>query len=158
MAVNVMNSGNSSSASTAASSSAVRALALEIKSLQEDPLEGIRSRLVNEDNLFEWEVALFGPPDTLYQGGYFKAHMKFPPDYPYSPPSVRFITKVCIQTSTRMAICAFQFSIPQLMILIVESFHVKDGTLRKMLEPFYFLWWAYSMSPTPIALPMLMPQ
>ena len=32
-----------------------------------------------------------------------------------------------------MAICAFQFSIPQLMILIVESFHVKDGTLRKML-------------------------
>lgn len=89
-----MNSGNSSSASTAASSSAVRALALEIKSLQEDPLEGIRSRLVNEDNLFEWEVALFGPPDTLYQGGYFKAHMKFPPDYPYSPPSVRFITKV----------------------------------------------------------------
>merc|ERR1719507_2888515 len=94
MAVNFMNSGNSSSVSTAASSSAVRALALEIKSLQEDPLEGIRSRLVNEDNLFEWEVALFGPPDTLYQGGYFKAHMKFPPDYPYSPPSVRFITKV----------------------------------------------------------------
>ena len=23
-----------------------------------------------------------------------QAHMKFPPDYPYSPPSVRFITKV----------------------------------------------------------------
>merc|ERR1719507_209107 len=94
MAVNFMNSGNSSSVSTAASSSAVRALALELKGLAEDPLEGIRSRLVNEDNLFEWEVALFGPPDTLYQGGYFKAHMKFPPDYPYSPPSVRFITKV----------------------------------------------------------------
>ena len=53
-------------------SSAIRALALELKSLQEDPLEGIRSKLVNEDNLFEWEVALFGPPDTLYQGGYFK--------------------------------------------------------------------------------------
>merc|ERR1711993_204921 len=80
--------------SNAATSSAVRALALELKSLQEDPLEGIRSRLVNEENLFEWEVALFGPPDTLYQGGYFKAHMKFPSDYPYSPPSVRFITKV----------------------------------------------------------------
>ena len=57
---------------SAATSSAVRALALELKSLQEDPLEGIRSRLVNEENLFEWEVALFGPPDTLYQGGYFK--------------------------------------------------------------------------------------
>lgn len=24
----------------------------------------------------------------------FQAHMKFPPDYPYSPPSIRFLTKV----------------------------------------------------------------
>jgi ubiquitin-conjugating enzyme E2 R len=54
------------------SGGAVRALALEFKSLQEEPLEGIRSRLVDDDNLFEWEVALYGPPDTLYQGGYFK--------------------------------------------------------------------------------------
>jgi len=76
------------------SSSAVRALGLELKSLQDDPLEGIRARLINDENMFEWEVALFGPPDTLYQGGYFKAHMKFPRDYPYSPPSVRFVTKV----------------------------------------------------------------
>jgi ubiquitin-protein ligase len=53
-------------------SSAVRALALELKNFQDDPLEGIQSRLVNEENIFEWEVALFGPPDTLYQGGYFK--------------------------------------------------------------------------------------
>jgi len=75
-------------------SSAVRALGLELKSLQDDPLEGIRARLINDDNMFEWEVALFGPPETLYQGGYFKAHMKFPRDYPYSPPSVRFVTKV----------------------------------------------------------------
>ncbi|KAF7995271.1 hypothetical protein HCN44_004743 [Aphidius gifuensis] len=75
-------------------SSAIRALALEYKSLQEEPVEGFRVKLVNEDNMFEWEVAIFGPPDTLYQGGYFKAHMKFPLDYPYSPPSIRFMTKV----------------------------------------------------------------
>ncbi|CAH1392665.1 unnamed protein product [Nezara viridula] len=25
---------------------------------------------------------------------FFNAHMKFPPDYPYSPPSIRFLTKV----------------------------------------------------------------
>lgn len=31
-----------------------------------------RTKLMNDENLFEWEVALFGPPDTLYQGGYFK--------------------------------------------------------------------------------------
>ncbi|KAK3881774.1 hypothetical protein Pmani_005773 [Petrolisthes manimaculis] len=76
------------------SSSAVRALSLEYRGLQDEPVEGFCVKLLNEDNLFEWEVAIFGPPDTLYQGGYFKAHVKFPPDYPYSPPSVRFLTKV----------------------------------------------------------------
>lgn len=84
---------NAASTSTP-SRPAVRALALEYKSLQEEPVEGFRVKLLNEDNLFEWEVAIFGPPDTLYQGGYFKAHMKFPQDYPYSPPSIRFLTKV----------------------------------------------------------------
>ncbi|XP_039759214.1 ubiquitin-conjugating enzyme E2 R2 isoform X1 [Pararge aegeria] len=79
---------------TVPTSSALRALALEYKSLQEEPVEGFRVKLLGEDNLFEWEVAIFGPPDTLYQGGYFKAHMKFPPDYPYSPPTIRFLTKV----------------------------------------------------------------
>lgn len=56
-------------------SSALRALALEYKSLQEEPVEGFRVKLVNEDNMFEWEVAIFGPPDTLYQGGYFKVRI-----------------------------------------------------------------------------------
>lgn len=53
-------------------SSAVRALAMEYKSMEEEPVEGFRVKLVNDESLFEWEVAIFGPPDTLYQGGYFK--------------------------------------------------------------------------------------
>lgn len=57
-------------------SSAVRALALEYKSLQEEPVEGFRVKLVREDNMFEWEVAIFGPPETLYQGGYFKVRLQ----------------------------------------------------------------------------------
>jgi len=77
-----------------AAGSAVRALALEYKSLQDEPVEGFRVNLVSEDDMFVWEVALFGPPDTLYQGGYFKANLKFPADYPYNPPSVRFLSKV----------------------------------------------------------------
>jgi len=80
--------------SSSVASSAVRALSLELKSIQEEPIEGFRVHLLNDDNLFDWEVAIFGPPDTLYQGGYFKAHMRFPPDYPYSPPTLRFQTKV----------------------------------------------------------------
>ena len=56
----------------APSGSAIRALGLEYKSLCDEPMEGFRVKMVNEEDMFLWEVALFGPPDTLYQGGYFK--------------------------------------------------------------------------------------
>lgn len=61
----------------APSGSALRALALEYKSLEDDPVEGFRVKLANEEDMFLWEVALFGPPDTLYQGGYFKVSFWF---------------------------------------------------------------------------------
>ena len=44
---------------------------MEFKSLQEEPVEGFTVKLINED-LFEWQVAIFGPPSTLYEGAYFK--------------------------------------------------------------------------------------
>lgn len=36
-------------------------------------------------------------PDSLYYGGYFKAQMTFPRDYPYKPPgqSIRFLLRTC---------------------------------------------------------------
>lgn len=78
----------------AAANGAIKALMLEYKGLQDEPVEGFRVKLISDDDLFQWEVALFGPPDTLYQGGYFKACVKFPQDYPYNPPTVRFLSKV----------------------------------------------------------------
>ena len=62
---------------SAPSASAIRALSLEYKGLSEDPVEGFRVKLLNEEDMFVWEVALFGPPDTLYQGGYFKVIISF---------------------------------------------------------------------------------
>jgi ubiquitin-conjugating enzyme E2 R len=64
--------------SGSAPSSAVRALQLEYKNVTEEPVEGFRVRLLNDENLFDWEVAIFGPPDTLYQGGYFKVRSMKP--------------------------------------------------------------------------------
>lgn len=74
--------------------SSQKALLMELKSLQEEPVEGFRITLVDESDLYNWEVAIFGPPNTLYEGGYFKARLKFPVDYPYSPPAFRFLTKM----------------------------------------------------------------
>jgi len=43
------------------------------------------------DNVLEWSIALMVlNPDSLYYGGYFKGKMKFPTNYPYSPPEFTF--------------------------------------------------------------------
>ncbi|TWW57874.1 Ubiquitin-conjugating enzyme E2 R2 [Takifugu flavidus] len=52
--------------------SSQKALMLEMKSLQDEPVEGFKITLVDESDMYNWEVAIFGPPNTHYEGGYFK--------------------------------------------------------------------------------------
>uniref|UniRef100_A0A915E4B9 UBC core domain-containing protein n=1 Tax=Ditylenchus dipsaci TaxID=166011 RepID=A0A915E4B9_9BILA len=44
----------------------------------------------NETNFLSWKVAIFGAPDTVYQGGYFVANLSFPDNYPFAPPVLKF--------------------------------------------------------------------
>jgi len=68
---------------------AERVLMNEYRSLSKEKWTNIE--LVNE-SIFEWNVALIVlNPDSLYYGGYFKAKMTFPRDYPYSPPTFKFL-------------------------------------------------------------------
>lgn len=64
--------------------------------------------LVNS-NIQEWEIYVIGPPETPYENGIYKAHMRFPDEYPMKPPSIQFMCdmlhpniyrdgKVCIST------------------------------------------------------------
>lgn len=57
--------------------SSQKALMLEMKSLQEQPVEGFKITLVNEADMYNWEVAIFGPPNTHYEGGYFKVRVEY---------------------------------------------------------------------------------
>lgn len=49
---------------------------------------------VSEDNILDWTIIIFGPDDTPYEGGMFKAKITFPEDYPYNPPQVKFISDI----------------------------------------------------------------
>lgn len=84
---------NASHLPGSSASSAIRTLQMELKNLQKSPVEGF-TVTADDENIFKWTVAIFGPPGTLYQGGYFKAMLKFPTNYPYSPPTMRFLSKV----------------------------------------------------------------
>ena len=44
-----------------------------------------------KENIFIWDFILIGPPDSLYEFGIFKGTLVFPPNYPISPPKVKFL-------------------------------------------------------------------
>jgi ubiquitin-conjugating enzyme E2 G1 len=64
----------------------------QLTELTKHPVQGFSAGLVDENNLYEWEVIIIGPADTLYEGGFFKARLTFPPEFPLLPPKMRFIT------------------------------------------------------------------
>ncbi|KAB2028403.1 hypothetical protein ERO13_D05G097200v2 [Gossypium hirsutum] len=66
----------------------------QLKDLCKNPVDGFSAGLVDDSNVFEWSVTIVGPPDTFYEGGFFNAIMSFPPDYPNSPPTMKFTTDV----------------------------------------------------------------
>ncbi|KAI9582310.1 hypothetical protein GQX74_015433 [Glossina fuscipes] len=70
--------------------SALRRLMAEYKQLTLDPPEGIVAGPISEDNFFEWEALIAGPEGTCFEGGVFPARLIFPPDYPLSPPKMKF--------------------------------------------------------------------
>ncbi|GAB5588319.1 Ubiquitin-conjugating enzyme E2 15 [Umbelopsis nana] len=62
----------------------------QLRDLTKNPVEGFSAGLINDDNIYEWEVLVIGTPDTLYEGGFFKAHLIFPTTYPMMPPTMKF--------------------------------------------------------------------
>jgi len=81
--------------STASPSSAALRLGREYKQMQTDKsIQGISCGLV-DNNVFEWEVMLMINDDTKYYGGgFFRARLSFPQEYPLLPPKMRFETPI----------------------------------------------------------------
>ncbi|BCS19085.1 putative ubiquitin conjugating enzyme (UbcC) [Aspergillus puulaauensis] len=68
---------------------AERILMNEFKALSQEPWVNLG---LKNDDIFNWTIGLIVlNPDSLFYGGYFKAAMKFPANYPYSPPEFRFL-------------------------------------------------------------------
>ncbi|KAI1918740.1 Ubiquitin-conjugating enzyme subunit [Ophidiomyces ophidiicola] len=71
---------------------AERILVNEFKILSKEKWVDIELR---NDDIFNWNVALIVlNPDSLYYGGYFKGCLVFPRNYPYSPPTFKFLKPI----------------------------------------------------------------
>ncbi|KAG5437030.1 hypothetical protein PCANB_001306 [Pneumocystis canis] len=66
----------------------------QLNEIQKHPVQGFSAGLADDNNVYEWEVLIIGPEDTLYEGGFFKCRLSFPLEYPHLPPKMRFITEL----------------------------------------------------------------
>jgi len=72
------------------SDQAMLLLRKQLKDLSRNPIDGFSAGLLDDSDIFKWQISVLGPPDTLYEGGFFFAILTFPPDYPNNPPELRF--------------------------------------------------------------------
>lgn len=61
--------------------------------LHNDPPEGINAA-PKSDNILHWNAVIFGPQNTIWDGGVFKLTIEFSEDYPNKPPVVKYISKI----------------------------------------------------------------
>jgi ubiquitin-protein ligase len=73
-------------------SKATMRLKNEFTALSEDSVCNSTVLLENEESLFNWIVMMQGPDSTPYEGGIFRLTFKFPDNYPFKAPEVKFLT------------------------------------------------------------------
>lgn len=79
-----------------------------------------------EEDIFNWKVLFIGPEGTPYDGGLFLAKMTFKKDYPKSPPSLKFKTRIfnCNISDKDGAVC----------ISIINNWNLQDEKDEKYIK------------------------
>ena len=56
--------------------------------------------LIRDDDVFlsEWRGMIIGPPGTRYENRFYELLLKAGPDYPNTPPEVKFVSKINLPT------------------------------------------------------------
>merc|ERR1712087_31804 len=62
----------------------------DLKTMKQNPPDGVSASPMGDDNLFVWGGTVFGPDDTAWEGGIYSMRLTFTEQYPDKPPRVRF--------------------------------------------------------------------
>lgn len=71
----------------------IRRVAKELQELSNDPPEGIKV-IINEEDVTDIQAYIEGPAGTPYAGGVFKVKLALGKDFPQAPPKAFFLTKI----------------------------------------------------------------
>lgn len=70
---------------------AIKRIAADIKELKSHPSSRYHAMPLEED-MFEWHFTIRGPEDTPFSGGIYHGRILLPPEYPFKPPNIIFLT------------------------------------------------------------------
>ena len=71
-----------------------RILSKDMRAVEEQKLNSLGIYIeFNESNFLEAKAMIIGPKDSLYEGGFLFFNIKFPTNYPYSPPDVTYVSR-----------------------------------------------------------------
>ena len=71
-----------------------RILTKDMRAIEEQQLNSLGIYIhFNEENILEANAMIVGPKDSLYEGGFLFFKIKFPTNYPFSPPDVVYVSR-----------------------------------------------------------------
>ena len=113
-------------------------IVLELKELIEDPPFNCSAGPINDEDMTKWEGSIIGPEGTPYEGGLFKISIRFPEDYPFVPPKVKFITRsnpIFLDSENIWNLLSIsliaEFKIPTAFSEVVITYSSKLGAVTK---------------------------
>ena len=66
----------------------------DLKTMKQQPPDGVSASPLGDENLYVWAGTVFGPDDTPWEGGIFSMRLTFTEQYPDKPPRVRFTSEM----------------------------------------------------------------
>lgn len=69
-------------------------LVKELKDMIKGAPPGVSAGPIDDNNIYNWHGTLIGPPETPYDRGLFKLSITFPKNYPFAPPTIKFLTQI----------------------------------------------------------------
>lgn len=73
-------------------SPSLRRIQADVRELSVDPSDQYHAAPL-EDDMFEWHFTIRGPAETPFFNGVYHGRIILPPEYPFKPPSIMFLTQ-----------------------------------------------------------------